>query len=48
MTAIADETWMPQPLDEQQQKRHDDIVHLALRLAHTGIRVVLPPARRTR
>lgn len=30
-------------LTPEQQRRHDDIVHLSARLAHAGIRIILPP-----
>lgn len=30
-------------LTEAEQRRHDDITHMSARLAHAGIRIILPP-----
>lgn len=46
--AVPDESWKPLPLPLDDLLRHDDIVHMSQRLAHAGVRVVLPPVRRTR
>lgn len=44
--ATAGEDWTPQPLPLDDLLRHDAIVHQAARLAHAGVRLVLPPVRR--
>jgi hypothetical protein len=46
--AVADKDWTPTPLPIDDLLRHDAILVHAARLAHAGIRVVLPPVRRTR
>ncbi len=46
--AVADKDWTPQPLPLDDLLRHDAILVAAARLAHAGVRVVLPPVRGAR